>query len=117
MEKMSLDKEDLEFLDRIGVDGRRMKTIMKNKEHAERYQNLVLLFEQYDGGLHRYIDDLFCGRLPESKAYENLKKQIAKQILRYTERMGMFGINSKEWHTLDCLITELKELQKIMEIK
>ena len=48
--------------------------ILGFEKDAEKYKNLVFIFQQYDGGLHKYIDDLFCGRLPESKVYENLKK-------------------------------------------
>jgi len=34
---MTLNEEDLEFLDRIGVDDRRMKIIKENQEKAEKW--------------------------------------------------------------------------------
>ena len=38
-EENELAKDDLEWLDRIGVDDRRMKIILKNKEDAEKWNN------------------------------------------------------------------------------
>ena len=38
---MRLTKEDIEWLDRIGVDSRRMKIIKRNQDKAERYVKIV----------------------------------------------------------------------------
>ncbi len=47
---MTLTPDDLQWLDRLGVDARRMKTITKNQEDAAQWKFY------YDGGLNGLMD-------------------------------------------------------------
>ena len=76
---MRLTKEDIEWLDRIGVDSRRMKIIKRNQDKAERYVKIVekcLNAEQENEQIKFVLDQ--CKELIET--YEDTIEEQNKKL-------------------------------------
>jgi len=85
-----LTKDDLEFLDRIGVDDRRMKIIRNNQEDAEKFKKL------YES-VQRDRDSL----MPDIEIVERLKKLL--EVYK-----------KEEWHEESHRKMVIRELQETL---
>lgn len=87
-----LTPDDLQWLDRIGVDDKRMKIILSNQTDAEQWKFY------YDGGLNGLMD---------------IKERLIKRIELYKEQLPL--IDKEE--TKNWAKNRIIELEKILKGK